>query len=389
MSGWLSRAKEALSGRTAERMPEPIEFPCPCGRKIGATRRTAFQRVLCKACGECFFVLPLDVYPRPISKIVRKVKPPRTEASAERSTKNHTKAPADAAVATRPTVDIQAALHAAWQGARTQITPLRLIVACLVVVVAGTSWWQWTRVARDRANITFKAAWDAAEAALQRQEYVDAEQELGKAARAADHLRRTDVRAEQARQQHRELMAINALLQSSLPEVLEATQSAGGIDDAAHAFEVTQAGRWIVLQTEIVLPTTPGGSLPAWEERLQVGEKADQAIVLTGSLPVFAKVPKAQFAPNVSSDSVNAAAPAPPSVEDSGRREIIFAAQVDSLRWNAAASAWTLSLKSSTGFLWSDYDLLLVAGLGPDEVRTEVQLRQLLAEQSRWIGVAE
>ena len=33
--------------------------------------------------------------------------------------------------------------------------------------------------------------------------------------------------------------------------------------------------------------------------------------------------------------------------------------------------------------------VLLVAGLGPDEVRTEAQLRQLLAEQSRWIGVGE
>ena len=58
-------------------------------------------------------------------------------------------------------------------------------------------------------------------------------------------------------------------------------------------------------------------------------------------------------------------------------------------RLTVEQSAWVLTLKSSSGFLWTDYDLLLAAGLPPDELHSEAQLRAMLTEQSRWIGAIE
>ena len=106
MSSWLSRAKEALSGREAEVAPEPIELACPCGRKVEAARRSEFQRVLCTGCGEPFFLLPLDVYPRPVMKI-RKVKPSKSAETTKSNSSGKSAAPAEAAPE-RTGIDLQA-----------------------------------------------------------------------------------------------------------------------------------------------------------------------------------------------------------------------------------------------------------------------------------------
>src|SRR5262245_41400572 len=129
MSGWLSRAKDALSGHAAESVPEPIELACPCGRKIEALRRESFQRVLCKGCGESFFVLPRDVYPRPMLKKVRKVKPAKVSTPAKAATLPKSGAPTEIA---RPTIDFAAVSLRAMAAVRRQLTPLRLIVLSLV-----------------------------------------------------------------------------------------------------------------------------------------------------------------------------------------------------------------------------------------------------------------
>ena len=77
------------------------------------------------------------------------------------------------------------------------------------------------------------------------------------------------------------------------------------------------------------------------------------------------------------------------ALNDLGQREVLFAAQVESLKWDAAQSVWVLTLKPSSGCLWTNYDLLQPTGLQPDELRSEPQLRSLLLEQGRWIGAFE
>lgn len=396
MSGWLSRAKGAFGGREAEISPEPIEIACPCGRKVEATRRRDFQRVLCKGCGEPFFLLPLDVYPRPVMKI-RKVKPPKPDLKTK--TAAGTKSPTDkpdpktATAPTRPSIDLRKDLSAVGGQVRRQFTPLRLMVLSLLAVIGLTGWWQWTRAARTAAELDFKTANEAGQAALQKKDFVEAAEQFSRAANAADLLKRHDVSAEQTRQNFRQLTAINSPLPRSLFDLLEAAKvgrQKGDVAAVESEFASLHAGRWVVLQSEVTPASDPSdpATVSVWEQRIQI---EGEALVLTGSLSIFAKV----LAPTspLSVPDGNAAPDAQPQIaftlNDLGQREVLFAAQVESLKWNEAQSVWMLTLKSSSGFLWTDYDLLLKTGLQPDELRSEPQLRALLLEQSRWIGAAE
>lgn len=390
MSGWLSRAKEAFSGREAVVASEPVEIACPCGRKLEAARRPAFQRVLCKGCGEPFFLLPLDVYPRPVMK-VRKVKRPKTAETAK--SKSSDKSAETAEATSRPRIDLAAKRDELVAKVRVQLTPLRLIVLSLLTVIGLTGWWQWSRAARSTAEVDFKTETAAGMAALQKPDFVEAAQHFGRATAAVDLLKRTDAPAEQARQRFRQLTALNSLLTRSLFELIDAARATRLREDALAAeseFANLHAGRWVILQSEVVPPTdTSSSQSVAWEQRIQI---FDEPLYLTGSLPVFSKIQATSAPPAVAAaDSVPASAlpPAVSALNDLGQRDVLFAAQVESLTWSAEKTAWVLTLKSSSGFLWTDYDLLLAAGMSPDELHSEAQLRALLTEQSRWIGAAE
>src|SRR5439155_27381265 len=104
-------------------------------------------------------------------------------------------------------------LAAAWQrsiaAGRCQFTPLRLIVLSLLTVIGLTGWWQWNRAARSRAEVDFKTAVERGQDFLAKKEFKHAAREFGRAAQDADRLQRTDIPAQQARQRHRELTAIN------------------------------------------------------------------------------------------------------------------------------------------------------------------------------------
>ena len=387
MSGWFSRAKEALGGRAAPPEPEPIELPCPCGRKVEALRREKFQRVLCKTCGEPFFVLPFDVYPRPVLKRPRpaKQKQPASPAKSEK--------PSVAETPAKPAVDVKVVLQKAAVRMRSLFTPLRVIVVSLLIVIGGTGWWQWGRAARSLAEVDFKAALDEGQDKLQKKEFATADIAFAKAASAADVLERHDHHAEQARQWHRELTAINSQLQRTPIEILKTaseTAKTAGPAAAESEFLNLNSGRWVVLHSEIS-PSAAGGSVTPWEQRVQLGT---DSLIMTASLSVFGKVTGSTVAVPASllpmpNEVVVAPATAVAFVNDLGQREVLFAAQVESLRWDATASAWRLTLKPESGFLWVNFDLLSAAGLTPDELRTEAQLKSLLADQARWMGVIE
>ncbi len=384
MSGWLSRAKGALSGREAEVALEPIKFACLCGYKVEATRHSEFQRVLCTDCGERFFLLPLDVYPRPVMK-VRKVQSPKSAETTKTKSSSKLSTPTEVAPA-GPRIDLQAELTTVPTKVRTPFTPLRLIMLSLLTVIGLTGWWQWNRAARSSAEVDFKTGIQSGMADLQKPNYVEAAQHFGRAAAAADLLHRTDAPAEQARQMHRQLTAINSLLTRSLIEMIEAaraTRLRENVLAAESEFANLHAGRWLVMQSEIAPPA--GSANVQWEQRIQI---FDEPLVLTASLPIFSKIQATSPAPAATPDAAPAD-PLPPgtsALNDLGQREVVFAAQVESLKWNSEQSAWVLTLKSSSGFLWTDYGLLLAAGLPPDELHTEARLRAMLTEQGGWIG---
>jgi hypothetical protein len=392
MSGWLSRAKSAFGGREAEISPEPIEIACPCGCKVEAMRRRDFQRVLCKNCGEPFFLLPLDVYPRPVMK-VRKFKPPKPDVKKKSASVAKTSTAQTASAPSRPTIDLGKNLSAFGTQVRNQFTPLRLMVLSLVAVIGLTGWWQWNRAARSAAELDFKAAMELGQAALQKKAFVEAAEHFALAARAVDVLGQHDVPAEQARQLYRQLTVINSLMNPSLIELLISAKEGrakGEVAAIESEFASLHAGRWIVLQSEATPATEPAKSAKAsiWEQRLQLD---GETLLLTGSLSIFSKV-RAPTSPLAAPEG-NAVPDAPLEqaivLNDLGQREVLFAAQAESLKWNKDDSVWVLKLKSSTGCLWTDYDLLVEIGLPPDDLHNEPHLRALLLEQSRWIGAAK
>ena len=405
MSGWLSRARDALSGRAAETVPEPIQLPCPCGRIIETVRRESFQRVLCKSCGEPFFILPLDVYPRPVVKQVRPAKTPKKGSSptTATSTKSATSlkdsasnksASAAEPTVTAPAIDIRKSAQQAVQIVRRQFTPLRIIALSLLTVLGLTGWWQWHRVARSHAELDYKAAIEAGLAALEQKDFVTAAKEYERATNSVNLLRRQDIAAEHTRQRSRELTALNTLLQSTLPEVIKAADQTIKKSDASaaeHQFAQLHVGRWVVLQGELVRSASTDGPPLAWEQRV---ETEDGVLLLTANLAAFSKVPVVPTASAAASATIPNETTTEPNNsaainDDPGRREIVFAAQMQSLRWNADQKRWELTLNPTTGFLWSDFGLLTEAGIKPDELCSEAQWKSLLLEQSRWIGVAQ
>lgn len=408
MSGWLSRARDALKGKEAAVPTEPVEIACPCGRKIEALRRLGFQRVLCKGCGEPFLLLPLDVYPRPVMK-VRKVKAPKEQAARKAvPTKD---APARSIL---PDINVRPLLAAVGRRARAQVTPLRLIVVSLLAVVMVTGWWQWQQAALSRAAHEFRTESEAGWGAIQQREFADALEHYRRASAAADLLRRSDVEAEQTRQRFRQLKAIQSLLSRSLVEVLEAAHESRqkrGAAEAESEFANLHTGRWVVLQANVAPsgsashdPTSQPDELrnstaaPIWDQRVDLNSSR---LRMTASLAVFAKIPatspvlvaqpaaEAADGANVPPDAAAIASPVINVLDDLGQREVIFAAQLQSLKWDADNSEWVLTFDPASGFLWTDFELLAEVGLGPDELRTEAQLRWLLREQGRWIGAAK
>lgn len=412
MSGWLSRARDALKGKEAAVLTEPVEIACPCGRKIEALRRSGFQRVLCKGCGEPFLLLPMDVYPRPVMK-VRKVKAPKEQAARKAASKEAASKEVAPACSRLPDINMRSLLAAIGQRARAQVTPLRLIVVSLLAVVMVTGWWQWHRAAVLRAANDFRAESEAGWTSIQQREFTDALEHYRRAAAAADLLRRSDVEAEQARQRLRQLKVIQSLLPRSLVEVMDAANESRqkrGAKDAESEFATLHAGRWVVLHTRVAPANDAShnstsqpdeqrksSAAPVWEQ--QVDWKSSK-LRMTASLAVFAKIPETSPAllaqPGEAADGANvhpetdAVAPQVVNVlDDLGQREVIFAAQLNSLKWDAANSEWVLTLDPASGFLWTDFELLAEVGLGPNELRTEAQLRWLLREQGRWVGAAE
>ena len=326
---------------------------------------------------------------------VRKAKSPKSDEPAKSNAAGKPSAAVEAAgnVATpaRAKIDLTAKLNSGLSGARSLFTPLRLVVLSLLTVVGLTGWWQWDRSARSSAAADFKIEADAGTAALQKGNHVEAEQHFRLAANAADRLQRTDSVAEQARQKHRQLTALNSLLSRSLLELIEAARAARLRENALAAeseFANLHAGRWLVLQGDVTPPTTPNASKTVlWEQQVQI---FDEPLILTASPSVFSKISATLSLPTTPTDApAESVTSVSSALNDLGQREVLFSAQVESLRWDAEKGAWVLTLKSSSVFLWTDYDLLLAIGLPPDELHTEAQLRAMLAEQSRWIGAAE
>ena len=216
MSKWLAKAKNIAGTNPIVPTSQPFELKCPCGQEIKGERRATFRRVLCKECGEPFFVLPNDVYPRPKPK----KKKSRTRAQKGRS-KNLAVSPfagigdqvADIKVKIKQRADASASkakesIKAKAGTVRRIVTPFRLVLVAIVGLVIGTMISVQSSRAKANAAVVMREAAELGFEALREQELEEAATHFDVAAKASRTAGLDDPYARLVRQMNFETQTI-------------------------------------------------------------------------------------------------------------------------------------------------------------------------------------
>ncbi len=376
MPDWLRKASKTLA-RSAPKKPEPFEIPCQCGQTVRGMRQVHAQRVVCGDCSEPSFVLPLDVYPQPKPKKKhRKRKPTKrqTFAKTKSAVKNVGPVLRKHALAQARKVGDKtaAASRRASKRVRSTFTPFRLVMLCMLAVISSTGYWVFESGKREQAELRLKAAKERGFAALHERKFITAEQEFRTASEALDRLGRDDAPARKVRQMWRETTVLTNLVDASPLEIIAQAERKIRADptDWAEHFESHYAGRWIVLQTTLSRAAAP---------RATDAEHNTNTVI---DLPPFLEGRQIDFQGHLAALEQLAIGAEP--------RHVIFAAQLGTCRLEPAESPrCVISLRSQSAFFWSDFENYRALGFREDEFHTEEEIRQLLDEQSRSMGIVE
>ena len=341
MAGWLSRATEAFRQQPPP-APELYEVGCDCGGRVTGERSRNAQRPPCPSCGRLVFVLPANVYPRPIKPAPKTATPkpsaakqPATEATASKSqSKDQTKAreAEDASRNERSGIALEAN--------EKLLTPFRLTMTAMLVVSGLTAWGLWYRHRIETAKSIVAQATEAGMLALKERDFDTAARELEKARDAVDLLKRTDEESQLVRRLCREALAARGLAHDSLFELLH--KSLADIkpgDKDAKRFDGLYRDGWVLFDAAVLVPE-------------------DAAQPCTLEMPVFHLGQAIRIETNFAALR-QAARQSPP---DEPAR-VIFAAQLERLTpQSGAQSAAVLTLKDQSAFLWSSFDTYSALG---------------------------
>ena len=252
MAGWLTTARETLTGAGGASAPQTFTLPCRCGYEIAGTRGERERTETCPDCGTDWFVLPRDVYPRPARARKRKAPRPQPRGPVEPRVPLGRRVRGGAAAArTAAAGRLSRGTAAAGGWVRRQARPLRLVVAGLVLTVLLTGGWLVQRERLAAARRTYAESRDAADAALTEREYAVAADRYAEAAAAADRLGLADPPAAAVRGRARELAAARDLAVEPPFRIAEQAAAAGPTAARRAAwrdrFDAVYAGRWVVL----------------------------------------------------------------------------------------------------------------------------------------------
>lgn len=365
MAQWLTKASHAFRRREPP-APEPFEITCDCGCRVAGLRRAAPQQLVCGGCNELVFVLPANVYPVPASEQKRRQQraagvideAQRASATATKSKGKKKKPPPvpepPSSRSTRAETRQRMAKTGTWL--RRQITPLRLILAGIVVVVVATGFWVRHRARRDQARTTARVAADRGREAIHDGDFRTASRELAAATAALDLLGRTDADAEEIRQLGREASAANNLLRIPLIEILNEAEQSSDAEEWATHFGRQYADGWLVFDAPVVQTADSRGQ---------------KHIELDFPLTVHEKPVR-----------IIADVPALRPLATTTPRRVILAAQLAECRLVTTKPAhFEARLRPETAFLWSDFDSYAALGFQENDGRTAELTRQLLDEQ--------
>lgn len=406
MSRWLAVAEGLFRGRV-NAPPPPFEIVCGCGRTIAGQRTKAAQTQTCPACGLRLFVLPACVYPlprTPKSKAV--VVPPRTKpdddtddardaAALPPKSKPATSKPATGAHAApagklRPNADAgkkpgtiapkpdalpTATLRSVASRVdlerlrRKLLSPVRVVLASVALVVGLTFWWMWHLQALNQAERTVVSAGKQAEQALEESDLGEAARQYQQVRRALDALGRNDSRAKALRQTAAEISAGADLASASLFDILHeaaARTTSADRESWAESFQSNYRDEWVVVDARVSRLADSANADPTDGRRFDIdfhlGDGPNQAVIVA-DLPVFDQ-----------------------AISPGGEpARVIFAAQLDECSPDPNREhTWRIVLRPATGFLWSSVPHLELLGLSAD-----AETIQLLAAQTVHLGIGQ
>jgi hypothetical protein len=255
---------------------------------------------------------------------------------------------------------------------RKLLSPVRLVLAGVALVVGLTICWIWHLSALGQAERTVISATKQAELALEEHDLGEAARQFRAVRSALDVLGRNDSRARGMRQTAAELSAAADLASGSLFDILHEASSLpsnAARESWAETFRSNYRNEWVVLDARVsrIVDSARGDAAEGRrydiEFRLADGppDNLNQALIIA-DLPAF--------------DGVISPGGEP--------LRMIFAAQLDDCSPDPQhANTWRIVLRPSTGFLWSSVQHLELVGVTADD-----ETKQLLADQSTQLGIA-
>lgn len=341
-------------------------------------RRDGWQRILCKDCGETFFILPANPYPVPKSR--QEMRRPTRRPIDDDPTSASLPAPASASppaeTATRETDRPRRRTRASkprgielptkpTSGGRLQ-GPIRWVLLVAVAAIAATVYGVALRRSTERAGLMLRKSVAAGQAALDAGDFATASRHFQQASHAVKQLGRDDPEARWIHQMARESLAAGKLAAAPLFEIALEADEAYRRDawrEWQQHFKLSYADTWIVLQTELFRVTDlTGNTIYTLDYPLAVN---GMPLELAADLEVFKRLPR-----------------------DSEPRPVLVAAQLQGFeRSESGPERWIVTLRPDTAFLWTDSRNLQAIGLGDDHEHKENELRNLLSQQARFMGL--
>lgn len=366
MAGWLSRANDAFRKETPP-APEPYEVCCDCGGRVTGERSRNAQRPPCPACGRLIFILPANVYPRPVKSAPKKAAP--QSATTKPAAKERMMGPK--ATALKPQSPAKSKVEQAEETSRSdrsgiaiearekRLTPFRLTVLAIAVVCGLTGWGLWHRQRIETAKTIVAKATEAGMQALQDRDFTTAARELERARDAVDLLKRTDAEAQTVRRLCREAIAARGLAHDSLFELLhESLADIKPGDKEATRFNGLYRDAWVLFDATVLVP-----------------EDSTQPCTL--DMPVFHRGQTIRIEANFAALR-QAVAQAP----GGGPARVIFAAQLERLTpVSDSQTEAVLTLKDQSAFLWTNHDNYAALGYHEDDAEELKATKTILEGQ--------
>ncbi|MFN0052819.1 MAG: hypothetical protein ACKV0T_11550 [Planctomycetales bacterium] len=385
MAGWLMSVKGALR-KPVERPEQPYAVRCECGRSVQGIRTKKAQTALCPGCRSPLFVFPASVYPLPASwwKSSRRQAPaasrPAQTASGpdsqpseaptsarrgkgfRRASRGGT-APAPRSVAAGDeTAEGAPVLRPGERPVRRVLTPMRVVLVAITLVIGLTIWWRFHQKELDHARTILVSIPRLAAEALEEGNVGEAARHFQQIDQAVVYLGRSDPQSRQWRQLARETTAAANLLSASLHDIVKEAGEAR-TDALAEGwperFRSHYRDEWVIIEAAVDrVQEDSDNATYHIDFPIAIGRHRGRLIA---ELPAFAQ----RISPGEAS------------------QRVIFAAQLADCRADAdRPSSWRVELRADTGFLWGHAETLRLAGFSDDGASLKI-----LAEQAQLLGI--